>query len=426
MPKFSYKLNSIDRLMLNFDQVFRKQGKRGNVCAIRLTLKLEEAAAIKTLIENDPCISELWNLRLKGNFFLGYAWQAGCDRRISVDVAKQGEDVPFDKLVGSVDLDPHKDSPPLRFKILETSRQCELLFFWHHSFMDAHGAESLLYELLKFKKIDLNNLSEAAQNSSSGIKTLVDRFRSATNLKKHIFKLARQRISYFNKGRAGAADLVYRHIFFSKEETSKIDSNCERYGVGLYKSAYYLHSISGAFKNMLFRNGQEADDFFVPIPRDLRKRNSKRQTLGNHLSPMFLKVRSVDLENTDSSLESILAGILENISSNLHRKSQEFFSLLQRLPDSAYSKILGAPTKGRHASFYFSDTGDSLSKFDALESFEILGLRHYPPHFFPPGLSFVFSRKSAMLCVAIVSDESLGNQADFDFLEQKIRSHLLA
>jgi len=98
---------------------------------------------------------------------------------------------------------------------------------------------------------------------------------------------------------------------------------------------------------------------------------------------------------------------------------------LRRLPGLIYRRMLKSPTQGLMASFFYSDTGDSLQDFDAMFGQSVSVAIHYPPNMHPPGLTFIFSRFQGALQVTLGYMEPEVSPAEANLLLNFLRNTLL-
>ncbi len=78
------------------------------------------------------------------------------------------------------------------------------------------------------------------------------------------------------------------------------------------------------------------------------------------------------------------------------------------------------------ASFFFSDTGDSLSELSQFLGRDVRRAVHYPPNLYPPGFTVVFSRFRERLHVMTAFCEDVVASAEHARFEQILRDELLA
>ena len=77
------------------------------------------------------------------------------------------------------------------------------------------------------------------------------------------------------------------------------------------------------------------------------------------------------------------------------------------------------------ASFFYSDTGDSLQDFDVVFGQPVSSAIHYPPNMYPPGMTFVFSRFQGALQLTFGYMEPDLDAAEVELLLTSVRSVLL-
>jgi hypothetical protein len=77
------------------------------------------------------------------------------------------------------------------------------------------------------------------------------------------------------------------------------------------------------------------------------------------------------------------------------------------------------------ASFFYSDTGESLQGFDQFLNISVKSAIHYPPVMHPPGITFVFSRFKGALKITLGYMEEVVSEDEVEQIIATLRSTLL-
>jgi hypothetical protein len=77
------------------------------------------------------------------------------------------------------------------------------------------------------------------------------------------------------------------------------------------------------------------------------------------------------------------------------------------------------------ASFFYSDTGDSLSDFKTFYNRQVINAIHYPPNAYPPGVTFIFTRFQGALQITVSYMEEVLDNKEIEMLIQHLQSDLL-
>jgi hypothetical protein len=147
--------------------------------------------------------------------------------------------------------------------------------------------------------------------------------------------------------------------------------------------------------------------------------------LGNQVSFLFYRIPNAVLND----ISACTSELIEQMKSLMRSENPSHYTImldfLRRMPGFMYRRMLQAPTKGLMASFFYSDTGDSLQDFDELFGQPVRGAIHYPPNMYPPGLTFIFSRFQGALQLTLGYMEPDVSTAEVDLLLVSVRTALL-
>jgi hypothetical protein len=431
------RLNEIDYLMVVKDQLFREATRRGNVCFLALALESQlEASTLSILLENSSVWRSLAVLRLSYNI-LGYPCWIVSSPRDSKHTAVVEHSAAFEALpqfVASRDIDPIRE-PPLELSLIQHEGRSTILFGWHHALLDAHRAEALLHTLLCSNP-------DAKRKGSRKVSTplpLVKSLKSADKARKFILKASKPPlctlplpVSSLPKAAAALNAPRFTFLRFTKEETAKITENTQRLGLELFPSCFLLAAVACAFQNCALKKGAATAPLLVPVPHDSRRGHSVERQASNDLSIFFFRIEPATLSSVSDVASSLLQQAEYFVKEDLHRGVPLFLGFSRALPPQWYRKLLASASGGAYASFYFSDIGESLSKFQTLSDevsasctcVKILDAVHFPPLFYPPGICFVASRRNGCLMITIVSAPEILSELEVGGLAANIRGRL--
>jgi hypothetical protein len=99
--------------------------------------------------------------------------------------------------------------------------------------------------------------------------------------------------------------------------------------------------------------------------------------------------------------------------------------MFKPLPLDFYVSHLGKPTRGKFASFCFSDSGETCAGMTGLLGAPIQAVTHLIPTWRPPGLTVLFWRFGGQLRVLLAWVDDCLSLAEADVLERRLRSGLL-
>jgi hypothetical protein len=401
------------------DRSMRSMTGRGNTCILVLTLdSVITPHSLHALIECDA-FSYLSSLRLTKRFLKPLAWVADQEnRQHTVPEVQVPDTASIDERVAAWNILPTSDHP-VQIRLMQIGdSHSALVFLWHHSLFDAHGAERFFQALLSDEKRLTLTVKFPVTTSAKSV-TL----KELDPLRKHILQCTRSPIWYpSHPRRKERSSIRYQRVDFSEKETKQIDMFCNTLGAELFRSCAYIGITARAVRDS---SESSAGDFYIPVPHDTRKSVKGGVVGGNQLSFFFFGVKRSELDDLPKAVDTILLMTQQMIERSLHKLCRPFFQKLQKLPHTIYRLILESPTKGQNASFYLSDTGDSLSAFTHVGTATVTDATHFPPNFCPPGLTFVFTRYKNKLRIIIVSDDLTVSEQHATRLQENLQKLLI-
>jgi hypothetical protein len=99
--------------------------------------------------------------------------------------------------------------------------------------------------------------------------------------------------------------------------------------------------------------------------------------------------------------------------------------MFKPLPLGFYVRHLGKPTRGKIATFCFSDSGETCAGMTELWGARIRDVIHLVPSWRPPGLTVVFLRFGNRLSALLSWVDDCLNPVEVDKLERDVRKALL-
>jgi hypothetical protein len=99
--------------------------------------------------------------------------------------------------------------------------------------------------------------------------------------------------------------------------------------------------------------------------------------------------------------------------------------LFEVMPLDFYIHGLGRPTRGKFASFFFTDAGETCTGMHELLGARMTAVTHLAPASRPPGLTVVCSHFRRRLTAVLSWVDDCLTPAEVDDLERSLRSALL-
>ena len=161
------------------------------------------------------------------------------------------------------------------------------------------------------------------------------------------------------------------------------------------------------------------------MPHDTRKRGANGPIFSNHLSILFYRIEP----KIAGSLADILGELSRQMTNQIRDKFPEScmaaLGMFKPLPLGFYVNHLGKPTRGKFATFSFSDSGETCAGMKELWGGKILEVTHLVPAWRPPGLMVVFLRFGNRLSLQISWVDDCMTLAEADRMERGVRQALL-
>jgi hypothetical protein len=296
-----------------------------------------------------------------------------------------------------------------------------VVFTWHHALMDAHGGEMFVRYLGA-----ANTLKQPDWIVDGAIKLpLKIRANIASKMKEFLYNTAQLPLMSLYKKTANRPKACYSTLSFTHQQSAAINERARQLNAGFLVSAFYLAATANAVAQVQKQRGVDNNDVLVPIPLDRRKRGAQGPILGNQVSFLFYRIPNAVLNDVSACTSELI----EQMKSLMRSENPVHYTImldfLRRMPGFFYRRMLKSPTKGLMASFFYSDTGDSLQDFDELFGQPVNGAIHYPPNMYPPGMTFIFSRFQGALQLTFGYMEPVISTAEAELLLMSVRIALL-
>jgi hypothetical protein len=305
-----------------------------------------------------------------------------------------------------------------------------LVLSWNHALMDARGAELILRHLH----------GGGADNGAPGVEHLINPEQPKRSLSKwwDNLQLAHGSVEWLDaSGReplftllpaapaAGSRQNLSRVLSFTEKETALIEERCHRLNAGFRRSHFYLAASIRAVHAIATQRGNRDAAYLIPVPHDMRRRGAKGPIFSNHLSILFYRIEASQAARLGDIMAELSRQMMDQIRTKFPECCMAALNLFKPMPLNYYLRHLGKPTRGKFATFSFSDSGETCTGMTDLMGGKIQEVTHHVPTWRPPGLTVLFwnfkGRPSAQL--SWVND--CLSPAEADALERGLRSALL-
>ncbi len=421
----SMTLNGADFFLLQLDHLMWKLGKQRNICTFAVALQERiRYQDLENRLAADLSYQWITRLRLQQGWpFLLAKWVLKSDVALPELNQYQIDDpdslpadlfkIPFDIKVEAV----------FRVSLVQIANAGSILVFtWHHALMDAHGGETFIRHLGGLGKLSTDALCAQQEN----VLPLKEQANIALQMKEFLLDISRLPIASLANTKKLNAEVRYRILSYTEQQTKDITIRASQQGAGFLVSAFYLAVIACAVAKIQKKRAPMAEeDILIPIPLDRRKRGVHSPIIGNQVTFLFYRIPYKALAN----IKTCVAELVEQMKSLMRAENPRYYlvmmNFLRRVPGWLYRMQLTSPSEGKMASFYYSDTGDTLNLYDTLFDSQVTSAIHYPPNMYPPGITFVLSRSQDTLQLTFAYTQAVINEAEVKFLLQQINTGLL-
>jgi hypothetical protein len=388
-----FSCNGIDYFLYQLDQLMFAAGGKRNVCALAVELDgALDRTALQQQLSQRPVYPWLTGLRFQPGlpFALG-RWRHNPNVALPEIIEHHLPDyqgIP-DALLDTP-IHPCRQ-PPFRIELAHLPEERSLLFFaWHHSLLDAHGAERFIHSL---GHRDAGQPQWLQQASPTDRPSIVQRANIARDCKRFLFESSEPPLSsLYSEQKSQPITQRYRVLRFSAQETREITANAQRLGAGFLVSNFCLAATVCAAAAIQLQRNSLHGDYLIPVPQDRRQRGAAGPVIGNQASFLFYRVSREVLTDLRACSKALTEQTAQQIRQQMPGNFLIMMNLFRRIPGPLYRFLMKQPTAGLMASLYFSDTGDSMQDYQTLFDLPVRSAVHYPPNIYPPGVTIIFTR----------------------------------
>jgi hypothetical protein len=427
-----------DYFMHSQDSRMRRLGLPGNVCCAIIKLgKGFDTDRFRRRISESPLVDWLARVRYSRllPIFFPPLWRANGNPQVILaehnteNILEDKPEVLPSVLARRELLD--SQGPGLFFDVFHhADGTCHLCLSWNHTHLDARGLDLLLNHL---------NGDDSAKNVPS-VQNFISPTQRGWDLAGWWPNVVRARGSLkwlTESGKEPIFSLLppgpppahcqnrYRVIAFTAEETARVDARCQQFNCGFRRSHFYLAASVRALHAIARQRGNQDGAYLVPVPHDTRKRGANGPIFSNHLSILFYRIEPKFAGRIGDILGELSRQMTDQIRDRFPESCMAALEMFKPLPVWYYLHHLGKPTRGKIATFSFSDSGDTCAGLTELWGAPIQEVTHLVPSWRPPGLTVVFLRFNNRLSALISSVDDCLAPAEMDRMESDVRRALL-
>jgi hypothetical protein len=431
------RLAAGDYFMHGQDRRMRRVGLPGNVCCavIRLGAGLD-MERLRQRIATSPIMDWLARVRIIRPLpLLPPLWRTTAKpRTVFYEHNNQngGTETPWSlpQVVAERELHAAR-GPGLAFDVMRHADGTSHLYLsWNHTLLDARGLDLLL-----------NHLNAGgATNGAPAIQDLINPKQRGWDLSGWWpnAKRARGSVEWLRESgdeplfslvppgpRARLCRNHHRLIPFTEQETARIDARSQQLVGGFRRSHFYLAASIRALHAIAIQRGNKDGAYLIPVPHDTRRRGANGPIFSNHLSILFYRIEPQQAGRLGNILGELSRQMTNQIRDRFPESCMAALDMFKPLPLGYYVHHLGKPTRGKIATFCFSDSGETCAGMTKLWGARILNVTHLVPTWRPPGLTVVFLRFGNTLSAQLSTVDDCLSPAEVDKLERDVRTALL-
>ena len=413
----------------------RKEGSVGNICRIAVRLKgvltAKQLHDKLSLIEGFGAISQI-GIKRTVPFSIPYWKYYDNGKQLTVaehSVPKIAEQVKIERLIPTVSLNI-KHNAIIGFDLFRYSdRKTDILMSWHHGVMDIRGGLAL------FSQLSDDNAEEIGfgmvpttekQSIIEKIKQLPAALLYSRKSLIHIDQVCKEPMTSFaptNDSRSPKDN--YMLIRFDKQQTQQIEQNCEQLASGYKKSIFSLAAVTRAINTAVQSGIPDKDQtYVVPCPQNLRRRGGQIDILSNQISFLFYRIGSKYLTDLQSTIFTLSEQLMHQVREQFPQSFRKAMDVFRILPVNLYSSILYGPSKGKLASFFFSDIG-LLPKINSINGLSVLDLVVPAPAPTTPAFAITSWRFNEMFNICFSYSKNIFTEKESCLIKEKLISDLL-
>ena len=415
----------------------RSVGLPGNIChAIHRLGPGLDVPLLRQRITTSPLIDWLTRVRITRPLgLLAPVWRADPEARC---VFRELNDADFNQF-GTVSLPEALQTgelqaargPALALTVINhPGKSSHLVFSWNHSLLDARGADLFLRHLI----------GHGTGNGTPEVENLINPNQKSFNLPSwwRNVNTARGSVEWLNaSGREPLFSLLpprrpasprknrFHVILFSEQERVSIDARCEKLNAGFRRSHFYLAATVRAVHTVAAGRGNKTGAYLIPTPHDTRRRGAKGPIFSNHLSILFHRIEPHQAGNVSEIMAELGNQMTDQIRTRFPECCMAALDMFKPLPLPFFVHHLGKPTRGKFATFCFSDSGEALSGMREIMGAKIQEVTHLVPAWRPPGLTVVFLSFNGQLSALLSAVDDCLSSEEVDLMERALRVALL-
>ncbi|MBU2915767.1 hypothetical protein [Reichenbachiella agariperforans] len=417
----TFPLTGFDTFLLALEQQYNQNDIAGNTCYYVIDLEgaLDHEALADRIISNEyfQVLSSLryekekalgipkWHLRSKDTTRIEHFVtdqlipQVVLDRRLGADV-------------GCLSLDT----------VARSDGRSTVILSWNHLLMDGYGAVLFLKRLLgsddSFDPALLMSYQAPVYNLSA--------FWKATKAKFFIDYTSRPRLSMISPPLYDVNSQERVSVLdFDPKQVRQIEAAALHSGARFGRSAFFLACIARAVQSVLVQRGDGVHNFWIPVPRDNRRKGALGPIIGNRLSFLFYRLKKKQMSSIESCVDAINNQMRDQIKHKSHESYNHLMDFMKWLPLNLYYYLVKRRGGNAIASFLFTVAADHPSDLETVMGQRVINALSLPANAYPPGLTFAMMNFRGSLKLMILYHTQALSDAEYSGMAKQLQQELL-
>lgn len=421
-------LSGSDCFHLVLDKHARKHNSGSNVMRIVFYFnKRISAAAIAGDLKRSSLIYWLCNIKLVPGSLLTIPYWKYTDEGREIGISEHHHDLINDipEVVLKRDI-PVNAERFIDCDIIHYTTHSALVLSWNHIVMDGRGIGMLVQHLNEISSGGSLHPPDMLFPQKEGKPDIWKYIRNMYKVKRFIQDSSRSPIASVADKRSTSAEHFDNYlVYFSKEDTKRIQANAFKNGARFGANLFYLSCCAHAVHEINTQRGKQGT-LWMPIPYDGRKRGAFGPVVSNSVAYLFYRIPQPELASVPQTVKCMSDQMTEQMKQNMPQQYGMLLNMLRHIPLWLYYFLINRTGEGTFASFLYSSTGEYFNNVTDLFGEKVEQLTIFPSPTFPPGLTFSFLKHDDALNINIAYSSDIISNIELETIENKLRSLLLA
>jgi hypothetical protein len=398
-------LTGIDWIINMFDHMLKQSSGAGNASQIMLELDgILPAERLRAAFKDFSRHLPVLRGRLARDFNLAPYWKfpapdSGLELELEIPVSTFPADQPTDPILSELATRvnspfPH-DTDHIHFDLAHHGdARTFLVMRFDHRIFDARGAESFLHLLHHYvsQGHDASVLKDISWTEPAHLSDWKLKFLAGRQINRALQALAKSSHRLHDFSAIPKPGCRFRFIRFSARQSAAIVESAYSQAGYLMLMPYLLARCIQALHRVFLDRGIRVPNYIIPISLDMRAGNTLPKTLFfNHVSFLFLDIKTGDVEDRPRLIKSIIAQMYEQTKSGQLNAFGDASMLMRIVPLPLLTRIARLPLKGEFGSLAFSHINETAYLSPDFLNHKVLNLIHTPRVPIPPGFGFFFN-----------------------------------